>query len=116
MRTGPERMQTKSEHLLPLPAQAMAVLQRIRPLAGHGELVLPRPFCQGRLLRRLQPGRAARPAREDEAWRGGRVASLRQGAGPLPSKAARPERIRRLGGSSEAKEAAGLGMPVPCRA
>ena len=32
---------TKSDHLVPLAAQAMAILQELRPLTGHGKYVFP---------------------------------------------------------------------------
>lgn len=39
-----ERMKMKTEHLVPLSVQALAVLEDIRPLSGAGELVFPSPY------------------------------------------------------------------------
>lgn len=37
----PARMKMRSEHRVPLSRQALAVLDEMRPLSGHGELVFP---------------------------------------------------------------------------
>lgn len=39
-----ERMKMKTEHLVPLSRQALAVLAELRPLTGSGPLVFPSPF------------------------------------------------------------------------
>ncbi|MBF0613457.1 MAG: integrase arm-type DNA-binding domain-containing protein [Magnetococcales bacterium] len=36
-----ERMKTKQSHLVPLPAQAVSILQELHPLTGHGRFVFP---------------------------------------------------------------------------
>jgi integrase len=43
-----ERMKMNTEHLVPLSTQAAAVLERLRPLSGHGDLVFPSPFYPGK--------------------------------------------------------------------
>jgi integrase len=49
-RVPAERMKMKTEHIVPLPPQALAVLQTMRPLSGHGALVFPSPFYPGKPL------------------------------------------------------------------
>lgn len=45
-----ERMKMKTEHTVPLSRQALAVLERMRPLSGAGALVFPSPFYPGKPL------------------------------------------------------------------
>ncbi|WP_298233203.1 integrase arm-type DNA-binding domain-containing protein [uncultured Azohydromonas sp.] len=45
-----ERMKMGREHLVPLSLQAVAVIERMRPLSGAGELVFPSPFYPGKPL------------------------------------------------------------------
>jgi integrase len=42
-RIPPERMKMDSEHIVPLSTQALAILERMRPLTGDRELVFPSP-------------------------------------------------------------------------
>jgi integrase len=42
------RMKMKTEHTVPLSSQALAVLQRLKPITGHGALVFPSPFYPGK--------------------------------------------------------------------
>ena len=44
------RMKMKTQHTVPLSAQALAVLDVIRPLSGGGALVFPSPFYPGKPL------------------------------------------------------------------
>ena len=44
------RMKMKAQHTVPLSTQALAVLDVIRPLSGHGALVFPSPFYPGKPL------------------------------------------------------------------
>lgn len=44
------RMKMKTEHLVPLSPQALAVLKRARELAGNGALIFPSPFYPGKPL------------------------------------------------------------------
>jgi integrase len=50
LRIPPERMKMKAPHLVPLSTQAVAVLESIRPLTGHRELVFPSPYATGQTL------------------------------------------------------------------
>lgn len=45
-----QRMKMKTEHLVPLSQQALAVLKRARELAGASELVFPSPYYPGKPL------------------------------------------------------------------
>lgn len=45
-----ERMKMKTEHLVPLSSQALAVLATMKPLTGGDELVFPSPFYPGKPL------------------------------------------------------------------
>jgi integrase len=45
-----ERMKMKAEHTVPLSTQALEVLEAMRPISGHGALVLPSPFYPGKPL------------------------------------------------------------------
>ncbi|MEY4751361.1 MAG: hypothetical protein RIQ60_3575 [Pseudomonadota bacterium] len=47
-RVPAERMKMKTEHLVPLSAQALAVLAELRPLTGDKGLVFPSPFYPGK--------------------------------------------------------------------
>lgn len=44
------RMKMKAEHVVPLSAQALSVLQGVKPISGSGELVFPSPFYPGKAL------------------------------------------------------------------
>ncbi len=44
------RMKMKTEHTVPLSKQALAVIESMRPISGHGALVLPSPFYPGKPL------------------------------------------------------------------
>jgi len=44
------RMKMNTEHRVPLPPQALAVLDTMRPLSGQGALVFPSPFYPGKPL------------------------------------------------------------------
>lgn len=45
-----DRMKMATEHLVPLSTQATAVLELMRPLSGHRELVFPSPFYPDKQL------------------------------------------------------------------
>lgn len=49
-RIGGERMKMKTEHLVPLSRQALAVLARMKDLSGSDVLVFPSPFYPGKPL------------------------------------------------------------------
>ncbi len=50
LRIPPERMKMKAPHLVPLSRQALAVIDGLRPLTGHRELVFPSPYATGQML------------------------------------------------------------------
>ena len=45
-----ERMKMKTEHIVPLSQQAIAVIEAMRPISGSGALLLPSPFYPGKPL------------------------------------------------------------------
>ena len=45
-----ERMKMAAEHLVPLSTQALAILERMKPISGAHELVFPSPFYPGKPL------------------------------------------------------------------
>ena len=49
-RIPPERMKMRTEHVVPLSIQAVAVLEAMKPLSGHRELVFPSPFYPSKPL------------------------------------------------------------------
>lgn len=45
-----ERMKMKAPHVVPLSRQALEVLEAMRPLSGHRDLVFPSPYYPGKTL------------------------------------------------------------------
>jgi len=45
-----ERMKMAAEHLVPLSTQALAILERMKPMSGAHDLVFPSPFYPGKPL------------------------------------------------------------------
>lgn len=50
LRISAERMKMKAPHVVPLSRQALEVLEAVRQLTGHRELVFPSPYATGQTL------------------------------------------------------------------
>jgi integrase len=59
-RVAPERMKMKTPHIVPLSRQAIHILETLKPLTGHGELVFPnqnnhsKPMSNNTILKALE--------------------------------------------------------------
>ncbi len=59
-RVAPERMKMKTPHIVPLSRQAIHILEVLKPMTGHGELVFPnqnnhsRPMSNNTILKALE--------------------------------------------------------------
>lgn len=59
-RAAPERMKMKTPHIVPLSRQAIHILEVLKPMTGHGELVFPnqnnhsKPMSNNTILKALE--------------------------------------------------------------
>ncbi len=59
-RVAPERMKMKTPHIVPLSRQAIHILETLKPMTGHGELVFPnqnnhsKPMSNNTILKALE--------------------------------------------------------------